>query len=183
MKNKKQTILMIVSLIIIGGLFTGCNNTTKKTVVNTTTTQVQTQKVKDKQEALRKELQPLLLNFADTQLTFDYTKYTAEDYKKVKDFLTEDIKANEVDQKFNDTAEHIKKLQGIAKVESITIDNVKPYKNAENTYIIGYTVKQYIEHGIQDGKDLSGTYDSVKIQVAVKKINDKWLIDSYKIEE
>lgn len=181
MKNKKQ-ILMIASLIIIIGGLTGCSTTNKK-VVNTTTTQVTNTKVEDRQEALKQELQPLLQGFANTQLSFDYTKYSAEDYKKVKDFLTEDIKSNEVDQKFNDTAEHIKKLQGIAKVESITIDNVKPYENAENTYIIGYTAKQYIEHGIQDGKDLSGTYDSVKIQVAVKKINDKWLIDSYKIEE
>jgi len=142
MKNKKQTTILMLSLIILtGGLFTGCGNTTSK-AENTTSTQVQTQtqKVEDKQEELKKELTPFLTGFANAGLTFDYTKYTVEDYKKIKDFETADSQKLEVDQKFGDQVEKIKKAKGIAKVEDITINSIE--EKEENVIYVEFTANR-----------------------------------------
>ncbi|MDT8715232.1 hypothetical protein IAI10_00865 [Clostridium sp. 19966] len=174
--NKKLKILMIASLIIIliGGL-TGCG-TTKK-AVNTTTTQVETQKVEDKQEALKKELQPLLLNFARSGLTFDYTTYTVDDYKKIKNFETQDSQKLEVEQSFVDQCNRIKKNKGIANVESITIDSIE--QKSENVIDVIFTAKQNVKSYTENGKDYSNSVDNVKISATLVKEDNGWLVKSY----
>ncbi|MDT8719535.1 hypothetical protein IAI10_23090 [Clostridium sp. 19966] len=178
MRNKKQ-ILMIASLIIIIGGLTGCGTSSTKKVVNTTTTQVNNvnTKVEDKQEALKKELQPLLLNFASAGLTFDYTTYTVDDYKKIKTFETQDSQKLEIDKKFTDKLNSIKNAKGIANVEIITINSIE--QRNENIVDVIFTAKQNVKSYVENGKDYSNSVDNVKISATLVKENGQFLVDSY----
>lgn len=180
--NKKQqkSILMIVSLIIIGGLFTGCGTSTKK-AVNTTTTQVNnTIKTNDKQEELKKELTSFLTDFANAGSSFDYRKDTIEDLKRIKNFLTDSAKETESDEKYSSLLEKHKTAEGIAKVKEVKINNIENKEN--NTFIVDLTVIQDVISYKQGGKDYSNTVDNVSGKVAVKKVDGKFLIDGYSFQ-
>lgn len=177
--NKKLKILMIASLIIIliGGL-TGCGTSTTKKIVNTTTTQTtNTTKVDDKQEALKRELTPFLKDFASAGLSFNYTTYTVDDYKKIKTFETKDSQKLEVDQKFQDKLNSIKNAKGIANIESITINSIE--QRNENVVDIIFTAKQNVKSYTENGKDYSNTVDNVKISASLVKDDKVWLVKSY----
>lgn len=174
----KKNLFLILTIILTVGVLAGCGKKADTKATDSKSTQTT---VKDMESELKKEIQPVLLGFADTELTFDYTKYTLDDYKKVKNFLTESTGKNLPDVRFQDQLNRVKEAQGIAKVSGVTIDTLEPL-DEKDTYKVTFTAKQDITKYIENGKDYSNSVDNVKCEVVMVKENGKFLIRSYSIK-